>query len=362
MCPILSLREMFLLLLIYFIIFKNRVTSHSKSRKKCLGCKQTTNTVFHTAYYQLQLCSCTLRWLILKGYPSLMKCPLPPDRPHLVSRPVSITPCFCCPSSHSKTSPEGLPVPVLTRGGIPKVACVQNGSPGLFQIGVCRPRWGGDGGSSLLLLSWREGNWASEDVDSTDMGHERICQRSGGWRGGKYDCCGGTLLESLSLLCFSNVRRHIVWLHLNVMPQNTRVQQIEVLFTWHSIIKLWQSWCEILMKGQLFYTAKSLTGCHKAVFLNWWVTNQKWVVECVVRETTQQQKNLIKHFFWCTRLLFWKTCTKAVDLSAKTWLFCQTEHAFPFHCSTFPCKLALYARVWPLRSRLLPRLAHDMAF
>lgn len=186
-----------------------------------------------------------------------MKRPLPPDRPHLVSRPVSITPCFCCPSSHSKTSPEGLPVPVLTRGGIPKVACVQNGSPGLFQIGVCRPRWGGDGGSSLLLLSWREGNWASEDVDSADMGHERICQRSGGWRGGKYDCCGGTLLESLSLLRFSNVRRHIVWLHLNVMPQNTSATDWSTfnLTQHHKImaVVVWDTYERpIVSQGQIF--------------------------------------------------------------------------------------------------------------
>lgn len=93
-----------------------------------------------------------LRWLILKGYPSLMKRPLPPDSPHLVSRPLSITPCFCCPSSHFKTSPEGLHVPVLTRGGIPKVACVRHGSPGFFQIGVCRP--GGVAMGAVLCCCW----------------------------------------------------------------------------------------------------------------------------------------------------------------------------------------------------------------
>ncbi len=31
----------------------------------------------------------------------------------------------------------------------------------------------------MLLLSWREGNWASEDVDSKYMGHGRIW----GWGG-----------------------------------------------------------------------------------------------------------------------------------------------------------------------------------
>ncbi len=71
----------------------------------------------------------------------------------------------------------------------------------LVQLSRPFPDWylrGDNGDSSVLLLSWKEGNWASEDVDSTDMGHERICQRSGGWRG--YGCCGGTLLESLTLV------------------------------------------------------------------------------------------------------------------------------------------------------------------
>ncbi len=40
----------------------------------------------------------------------------------------------------------------------------------------------------MLLLSWREGNWASEDVDSKYMGHGRIW----GWGGG-----GGAVVVGL---------------------------------------------------------------------------------------------------------------------------------------------------------------------
>lgn len=76
-------------------------------------------------------------------------------------------------------------------------------------------------------------------------------------------------LESLSLLCFCNISRHVVWLHLNalMLPTKDWVQQIEVLLTWHSIIEICgcRGVRDILycMKGQLSNIAKiSPTGCH----------------------------------------------------------------------------------------------------
>ncbi len=79
----------------------------------------------------------------------------------------------------------------------------------LVQLSRPFPDWylrGDNGDSSVLLLSWKEGNWASEDVDSTDMGHERICQRSGGWGGGIW------LLwwDFIGVIDISNIRRHMV--------------------------------------------------------------------------------------------------------------------------------------------------------
>lgn len=129
--------------------------------------------------------------LFLKGYPSLAKtssAPLtPPSRLGAsVHYPLPLPSLFSLFLTTEKTNSEGLPVPPLTRGDIPKAACVRNGSPGLFQIGVYRPRWDGNGmgGRSLSLLSWREGSWASGVVDFTDVGQERICQGSRGVEGG----------------------------------------------------------------------------------------------------------------------------------------------------------------------------------
>jgi len=175
---------------LHFINF----TSIHISREKCLDCKQTGSSMLPIR--QTINSNCVHVGLVTVAYFKRISIPheipsLPPDSPHLVSRPLSITPCFCCPSSHSKTSSEGLHVPVLTRGDIPKVVCFRPGSPGFFQIGVCRP-----GGVAMGAVFC--GCWAGERaIGLLRMLTPQIWVMRGFDRDGR-GCCASVMLGGTS--------------------------------------------------------------------------------------------------------------------------------------------------------------------